>query len=121
MRSMVVRQDGTCSVGDIDPEDWRGIIGNLYDMTRLEVSYLVAVVDDEGLLKNLPVTVLDAGRPLAGTAIIVRDNGRCDVTDLTDGDVELLTKRIEDIGGRRVLVIRPEDAVAPTREGGVHG
>ena len=107
MMSFVMSEGLAQWVSDVHPDSWHKVLGcETYDMTHLvSMPDLVAVVDDEGLIKGRPVTVLDAGRPLAGDVVIVRDNGRGDIEGLTEEDIDRLWRSVRDLEGRSVLCL----------------
>lgn len=72
MMSFVMSEGLAQWVSDVHPDSWHTVLGcETYDMTRLaSMPDLVAVVDDEGLIKGRPVLCLATRKPKSIDAVV---------------------------------------------------
>ncbi len=110
MIGFLITTDGRA--GMVDFEDTLDEIYALLEVECIDIvriaDGLFAVVDDEGLLKDDPLTTVwwpDSERCLVGNVLITGDGGR-DLGSLTPGQLEYLADNlVETWDGRPVLVM----------------
>ena len=113
MIGFLITTDG--HAGMVDFEDTLDEIYALLEVECIDIvriaDGLFAVVDDEGLLKDDPLTTVwwpDSERCLVGNVLITGDGGR-DLGSLTPGQLEYLADNlVETWDGRPVLVMEAD-------------